>query len=244
MIQAIETIMRLQWQVYPDRSRRTISFISGMAMMLLLWSSCVSNSVRNYKTLKGRCSDEERTEEGEWRKIKSVSYDSLIYHLKESINLSPTPQALFSCDSFIHVFENPYIYMEVAKKMIADSSITKKEQDIIIYSMQKMGLKKYLHWNNYLHQLYHKKMISFDQLEKSITGWTLVEFHILEQSYNDKDVRAFYKMLINDTSISEKKKQYYKNVLSGKMWKKLGDYMADIYPCIYLVGDSLAKAKQ
>ena len=232
---ATATTIGLQW--------RRITFISGILIGLLLWSSCESNSVKNYKTLKRRCSDEENTDKGEWRKIKSVSYDSLIHHLKESINLRPTPQALFSCDSFIHVFENPYSYMEAAKKMIADSFTSTKEKDIIIYSMQKMGLKKYLQWNNYLYQLYQEKDIAFEELEISITGRGLVEYHIFEQSYNDKAVRAFYKMVINDSSISEKKKQYYKDVLSGKIWSKQGNYMADIYPCIYLVGDSLAKAK-
>jgi hypothetical protein len=42
MVPAIATEIELQWQVYPERSRRAIPFISGILIGLLLWSSCNS----------------------------------------------------------------------------------------------------------------------------------------------------------------------------------------------------------
>jgi len=170
-----------------------------------------------------------------------VHYGDLINSLSKR-DLNPSAQSLFYSDSFIHVFENPYKYMEDAKKIMTDPYTSIQEKKIAIYSMQKMGLSNYLEWNNFMYRLYKNGKINHNELEISISGRSLVEYHILERSYKDKRVKAFFTLLISDSTLTNKEK--YKKIVSGEIWKGLDRHMSDSYPCIYLIGDSLAKAKR
>lgn len=221
--------------------RRTFHLCAAIGF--LLCSSCNTNQEINHKYLQVKCNEANEGEINTWGHIKSVNFDSTIRFLSTYANLSPTPQDLFYYDSFIHIFEHPLSYFNDAKKIMAETVKSSLEKEITIYSMQGLTLPKYLEWNQYIYQLYKANKIKFEELEISISGRGISAFHILERSYKDIRVREFYTTLINDNSIPMRYKEVYKKILTGKIWNGILKTLPDGYPCIYLKGESLAKAK-
>jgi len=132
------------------------------------------------------------------------------------------PEDLWTYKDFIYFYENSNHYVNEAIRILESQKTNKTQQEVIIYSMQRLSLDKYMELYKSLHNLYKKGII-----EKEVFFTVLYpsfgKQNTIIRNYKDDLIQANIKELLSDSTLKDYHTSF-NNILNGKAWRDIKEY--------------------
>ena len=138
---------------------------------------------------------------------------------KKVVDLT-SPSDLFMFQDFIKIYEKPNLYKESALDFMSRKETTEQQKTITLYSMQNLKIKDYLDIVRVLYNLYLKKEIKLNLLERSLT-YPFNQNYLIIRNFDNSDVQQLLSQIKNTKEVSSEFKLSIDNILLGKTWEKI-----------------------
>jgi hypothetical protein len=130
---------------------------------------------------------------------------------------------LFGIDEFISIYEASMKYKDEALLFISDSINSAQKKQITVYSMQSLPDSLYIDFCSSVVSLYEKGNVA-DELAETAVFYSINKKYQIIRNYKNPKVIS---LLENLKAFSKRNeiKERIDNILSGKAWDKLADFL-------------------
>jgi hypothetical protein len=136
------------------------------------------------------------------------------------------PYMLFSHEEFIVIYNNPCKYMQEAKRLVREKSLSRREGIAIAFAMYRLPLGSYLDWMDYVRSV---QSIS-DTRDKLLEYVSFPDLELkpeLYLAYQRPEVVRYYEELLKTNTAIQNKDDAVKRVLSGEDAAWIRRYFGD-----------------
>lgn len=179
--------------------------------LVLLVNTCAGcdNVSRNDNTVKNQ--------------VKDMNYKEAIDTISKKVVDLTAPSDLFGIDEFISIYESSSVYYEDALRFISDSANDTQRKQVAVFSMQNLPDSLYINFCSSVADLFIKGGVSEEVLQAAVFN-SINERYKITKNYNDKKVIVFLNA-VKSFSNNQELKNRIDNLLSGKSWKSLSDFI-------------------
>ena len=156
--------------------------------------------------------------------ISTTSFSHTIDSIEKIIVDLTSLSDVFMSKEFIHLYENPTVYINNVIIYMADQTKTKQKREIALLAMQRKGIAinlNFLYASNYL---YRKGLIDDSMIFQIIFPIDLKNRDIIKY-YEAEQIRAVLLDINQNEKSPENLKQTVNNILSGKTFKEQKEFL-------------------
>lgn len=152
-----------------------------------------------------------------------MSYKETIDTINRKVVDLTTASDLYNIDEFILIYENSSLYSDDGLRFISDSINDTQKKQIAVYSMQNLPDNLYINFCNEIADLFIKGLVTEKVFQTAVFN-SLNERYKIIKNYKDETVVSFLST-IKSFSNNEDMRNRIDNLLSGKTWKNLSNFI-------------------